>query len=195
MKVPVCAMGDLPCFTKGDNDSQPEDEVSLDSNEEENDNNTQSQPRNPTTSSLDRNVAAGDWVSKSVRGKGGLCLLFFIFSRFSLVCGESFRHSVYGDFIHKSTSSCLLRLLHIDLFPDPKLVRRFHLKKVCVHLSCMRRTNLLWVWNPYSQSSSYVDLLNSQLESVLHENFHKESFHSSINFGASEIPPFRNPSL
>ncbi|XP_048626133.1 structure-specific endonuclease subunit SLX1 isoform X1 [Brassica napus] len=53
MKVPVCAMGDLPCFTKGDNDSQPEDEVSLDSNEEENDNNTQSQPRNPTTSSLD----------------------------------------------------------------------------------------------------------------------------------------------
>lgn len=98
-----------------------------------------------------RNVAAGDWVSKSVRGKGGLCLLFFIFSRFSLVCGESFRHSVYGDFIHKSTSSCLLRLLHIDLFPDPKLVRRFHLKKVCVHLSCMRRTNLLWVWLVFAQ--------------------------------------------
>ena len=45
MKVQVCA--------KGDNDSQPEDEESLDSNEEKDDDNTQSQPRNPTTSSLD----------------------------------------------------------------------------------------------------------------------------------------------
>ncbi|KAL0647794.1 hypothetical protein Bca4012_046085 [Brassica carinata] len=45
MKVQVCA--------KGDNDSQPEDEESLDSNEEKDDDNTLSQPRNPTTSSLD----------------------------------------------------------------------------------------------------------------------------------------------
>ncbi|CAG7880347.1 unnamed protein product [Brassica rapa] len=54
MKVQVCAMGDLPCFTKGDNNSQPEDEESTDSNEEEDDySSNQIQPRNPTTISLD----------------------------------------------------------------------------------------------------------------------------------------------
>ena len=52
MKVQVCAMDDLPCFTKGDNG--PEDEESFDSNEEEDDYiSNQIQPRNPTTSSLD----------------------------------------------------------------------------------------------------------------------------------------------
>ncbi|KAF3602013.1 hypothetical protein F2Q69_00034118 [Brassica cretica] len=40
--------------------------------------------------------------------------------------------------------------------------------------------------HPYSQSSSYLGLLNSQHESVLHENLSYESFH----YGASEIPPF-----
>ncbi|KAG2272525.1 hypothetical protein Bca52824_067080 [Brassica carinata] len=44
--------------------------------------------------------------------------------------------------------------------------------------------------NPYSQSSSYVGFLNSQQESVLHKNFPYESFHSNVNIGASEIPPF-----
>lgn len=44
--------------------------------------------------------------------------------------------------------------------------------------------------HPYSQSSSYVGLLNSQSDSVLHSNFPYESFPSSINIGASEIPPF-----
>ncbi|KAG2311350.1 hypothetical protein Bca52824_022907 [Brassica carinata] len=44
--------------------------------------------------------------------------------------------------------------------------------------------------HPYSQSSSYVGLLNSQNESVLHGNFPYESFPSTVNFGASEIPPF-----
>ncbi|CAH8337381.1 unnamed protein product [Eruca vesicaria subsp. sativa] len=54
MKVHVCAMDDLPCFSKGDNNSQPEDEESLDSNEEEDDDGSnQIQSRNPTTSSLD----------------------------------------------------------------------------------------------------------------------------------------------
>ncbi|KAG2278090.1 hypothetical protein Bca52824_060645 [Brassica carinata] len=43
---------------------------------------------------------------------------------------------------------------------------------------------------PYSQSSSYVGLLNSQNDSVLHSNFPFESFPSSINIGDSEIPPF-----
>ncbi|XP_013717358.1 glutathione S-transferase T2-like [Brassica napus] len=37
--------------------------------------------------------------------------------------------------------------------------------------------------NPYSQSRSYVGLLNSQ-------NFPYESYPSTLNFGASEIPPF-----
>ncbi|KAG2310420.1 hypothetical protein Bca52824_021977 [Brassica carinata] len=37
--------------------------------------------------------------------------------------------------------------------------------------------------NPYSQSPSYVGLLNSQ-------NFPYESYPSTVNFGASEIPPF-----
>ncbi|KAJ0261872.1 hypothetical protein HA466_0049060 [Hirschfeldia incana] len=54
MKVQVCAMDDLPCFTKGDNSSQSEDEESLDSNEnEDDDSSNQIQPKNPTTSSLD----------------------------------------------------------------------------------------------------------------------------------------------
>ena len=44
----------------------------------------------------------------------------------------------------------------------------------------------------HSQSSSYVGLLNSQQESVLHENFPYESFQSSVNFGESEIPPFNS---
>ncbi|KAF3609483.1 hypothetical protein DY000_02051166 [Brassica cretica] len=44
--------------------------------------------------------------------------------------------------------------------------------------------------NPYSQSSSYVGFLNSQQENVLHKNFSYESFHSRVNIGASEIPPF-----
>ncbi|XP_013608268.1 PREDICTED: glutathione S-transferase T2-like [Brassica oleracea var. oleracea] len=39
--------------------------------------------------------------------------------------------------------------------------------------------------NPYSQRSSYVGLLNSQ-----QENFPYGSFPSTVNFGASEIPPF-----
>uniref|UniRef100_A0A0D3E330 Myb-like domain-containing protein n=1 Tax=Brassica oleracea var. oleracea TaxID=109376 RepID=A0A0D3E330_BRAOL len=39
---------------------------------------------------------------------------------------------------------------------------------------------------PYSQSSGYLGLLNSEHESVLNGNFLYESFHS----GASEIPPF-----
>ncbi|KAF3594037.1 hypothetical protein DY000_02023764 [Brassica cretica] len=37
--------------------------------------------------------------------------------------------------------------------------------------------------NPYSQSRSYVGLLNSQ-------NFPYESYPSTLNFGALEIPPF-----
>ncbi|KAG2332932.1 hypothetical protein Bca4012_017447 [Brassica carinata] len=54
MKVQVCAMDDLPCFTKGDNSSQSDDEESLDSDEEEDDDSSnQIQPKNPTTSSLD----------------------------------------------------------------------------------------------------------------------------------------------
>ncbi|KAL0799269.1 hypothetical protein Bca101_054444 [Brassica carinata] len=44
--------------------------------------------------------------------------------------------------------------------------------------------------NYQSQSSSYGGLLNSQLGSRVHENFPYESFHSSVNFGESEIPPF-----
>uniref|UniRef100_A0A0D3DN34 Uncharacterized protein n=1 Tax=Brassica oleracea var. oleracea TaxID=109376 RepID=A0A0D3DN34_BRAOL len=44
--------------------------------------------------------------------------------------------------------------------------------------------------HPYSNSSSYVGLLNSQNESVLQGNFHYESFPSSMNIGASDIPPF-----
>ena len=39
--------------------------------------------------------------------------------------------------------------------------------------------------NPYSQRSSYVALLNSQ-----QENFRYGNFPSTVNFGASEIPPF-----
>ena len=37
--------------------------------------------------------------------------------------------------------------------------------------------------NPYSQSRSYVGLLNSQ-------NFPYESYPSTLNFGASDFPPF-----
>ncbi|KAF3501156.1 hypothetical protein F2Q69_00042410 [Brassica cretica] len=44
--------------------------------------------------------------------------------------------------------------------------------------------------NPYSHYSSYVGLLNSQRENVVNENFPYESFPSSVNIGASEIPPF-----
>lgn len=44
--------------------------------------------------------------------------------------------------------------------------------------------------HPYSNSSSYVGLLNSQNESVLQGNFPYESFTSSMNIGASDIPPF-----
>ena len=44
--------------------------------------------------------------------------------------------------------------------------------------------------NYQTQSSSYVGLLHSQHGSGLHENFPYESFHSSVNFGESEIPPF-----
>ncbi|KAF8090816.1 hypothetical protein N665_0466s0020 [Sinapis alba] len=44
--------------------------------------------------------------------------------------------------------------------------------------------------NLHTQSSSYIGLLHSQQGSVLHENFPYESFHSSVNFGESEIPPF-----
>ena len=44
--------------------------------------------------------------------------------------------------------------------------------------------------NPYSQYSIYVGLLNSQRENVVNENFPYESFPSSVNIGASEIPPF-----
>ena len=44
--------------------------------------------------------------------------------------------------------------------------------------------------NLHTQSSSYVGLLHSQQGSVFHENFPYESFHSSVNFGESEIPAF-----
>ncbi|WZZ14578.1 glutathione S-transferase T3-like [Brassica napus] len=45
--------------------------------------------------------------------------------------------------------------------------------------------------NPYSDSSSYLRLLHSQQPSVVHENFPYESFHAtSVNLGASEVPPF-----
>ncbi|XP_013608290.1 PREDICTED: glutathione S-transferase T3-like [Brassica oleracea var. oleracea] len=44
--------------------------------------------------------------------------------------------------------------------------------------------------NIHTQSSSYVGLLHSQQGSVFHENFPYESFHSSVNFGESEIPAF-----
>ncbi|KAG2285890.1 hypothetical protein Bca52824_045494 [Brassica carinata] len=44
MEVHVCPMDDLPCFTKGDDNSQPEDEEDSSSN--------QSQPGNPTSSYL-----------------------------------------------------------------------------------------------------------------------------------------------
>ncbi|KAL0708015.1 hypothetical protein Bca4012_074441 [Brassica carinata] len=43
--------------------------------------------------------------------------------------------------------------------------------------------------NPYSQYRSYVGLLNSQRENVVHQNFSYESFPSSANLGSSEIPP------
>ncbi|XP_056848615.1 glutathione S-transferase T3-like [Raphanus sativus] len=43
---------------------------------------------------------------------------------------------------------------------------------------------------PQSQSSSYVGLLHSQQGSVFHKNFPFESFHSSVNFGESDIPAF-----
>ena len=42
--------------------------------------------------------------------------------------------------------------------------------------------------NPYSQYRSYVGLLNSQREKVVHQNFSYESFPSSANLGSSEIP-------
>lgn len=53
MKVQVCAMDDLPCLTKLDNNSQPEDEESPDGNEEKDDDDSsnQSQPENSSTSS------------------------------------------------------------------------------------------------------------------------------------------------
>lgn len=56
MKVQVCAMDDLPCFTQVDTNSQLEDEESPgDSNEEEGEDgdgcSNQSQPKNPTTCS------------------------------------------------------------------------------------------------------------------------------------------------
>ncbi|KAL0695985.1 hypothetical protein Bca4012_063165 [Brassica carinata] len=41
-----------------------------------------------------------------------------------------------------------------------------------------------------TQSSSVVRLLNSQQGSVPNENFPYKSFHSNINFGASEFPAF-----
>jgi len=43
--------------------------------------------------------------------------------------------------------------------------------------------------NPYSKYRSYVGLLNSQRENVVHQNFSYESFPSSANLGSSEIPP------
>ncbi|KAG2252919.1 hypothetical protein Bca52824_083055 [Brassica carinata] len=44
--------------------------------------------------------------------------------------------------------------------------------------------------NPYSQSFGYVGLLHSQQPTV-HDNFRYESYHSSsVNLGASEVPPF-----
>ncbi|KAJ4866221.1 glutathione S-transferase T3-like [Raphanus sativus] len=44
--------------------------------------------------------------------------------------------------------------------------------------------------HPYSSSSSYVGLLTSQTENVQQGNFPYESFPSSMNIGASDIPPF-----
>ncbi|KAL0669919.1 hypothetical protein Bca4012_032623 [Brassica carinata] len=44
---------------------------------------------------------------------------------------------------------------------------------------------------PYSQSSSYLNLLHSQQPSVVHENFSYESYNSSsVNLGSSDFPPF-----
>ncbi|CAA7037932.1 unnamed protein product [Microthlaspi erraticum] len=55
MKVQVCAMDELPCFTHVDCSSQPEDEESPDDSNEEDDeddgSSNQSQPKNPTTCS------------------------------------------------------------------------------------------------------------------------------------------------
>ncbi|KAF3576826.1 hypothetical protein DY000_02034810 [Brassica cretica] len=48
MEVHVCPMDDLPCFTKGDDNSQPEDEEEDDDDSSSN----QSQPGNPTSSYL-----------------------------------------------------------------------------------------------------------------------------------------------
>ncbi|WZZ83525.1 hypothetical protein YC2023_104097 [Brassica napus] len=44
--------------------------------------------------------------------------------------------------------------------------------------------------NYQTPSSSYVGLLNSQDGSGLNENFPYQSFHSSVNYGESEMPPF-----
>ena len=44
--------------------------------------------------------------------------------------------------------------------------------------------------NYQNPSSSYVRLLNSQDGSGLNENFPYQSFHSSVNYSQSEMPPF-----
>ncbi|KAG2310612.1 hypothetical protein Bca52824_022169 [Brassica carinata] len=44
--------------------------------------------------------------------------------------------------------------------------------------------------NTYSQYPGYVSRLNNVQENVVQENFPYESFPSSVNIGASEIPPF-----
>ncbi|KAG2298290.1 hypothetical protein Bca52824_034762 [Brassica carinata] len=44
--------------------------------------------------------------------------------------------------------------------------------------------------NPYSQNSGYVGLLNNVQNNNVQENFPYESLLSSVNIGASKIPPF-----
>ena len=44
--------------------------------------------------------------------------------------------------------------------------------------------------NPYSQNSGYVGLLHNVQNNNVQENFPYESFPSSVDIGASEMPPF-----
>ncbi|WZZ25691.1 hypothetical protein YC2023_009092 [Brassica napus] len=44
--------------------------------------------------------------------------------------------------------------------------------------------------NPYSQNSGYMGLLNNVHSNNVQENFPYESYPSTVDIGASEIPPF-----
>ncbi|KAG2256425.1 hypothetical protein Bca52824_075719 [Brassica carinata] len=44
--------------------------------------------------------------------------------------------------------------------------------------------------NPYSQNSGYMGLLNNVHNNNVQENFPYESYPSTVDIGASEIPPF-----